>query len=100
MSAYVLVSYDIDDPASYETYVPGVVPLLMKHGAEILVADFDVKAMEGEKKSVYVVLRFPSEEAANAWYNDPDYAPVMKVRLDSCSNANMVLAQPFVPPSE
>ena len=41
MSAYVIGSYDIVDTKAYEGYVPGVVPLLAKHGAEILVADYE-----------------------------------------------------------
>jgi len=98
MSAYIIVSYDILDAEAYEPYVPGVVPLLQKHGAEILVADYDATPLEGEKRNVYVVLRFASREAALAWYNDPDYADVKKIRLDSCGNANMALASEFTPP--
>ena len=98
MSAYVIGSYDIVDTKAYEGYVPGVVPLLAKHGAEILVADYEANVLEGEKRHVYVVLRFDSEAAALAWYNDPAYAQVKKIRLGSCTNANVVLAKQFVPP--
>ena len=38
MTAYIIASYDIVDPKGYEGYVPGVVPLLKKHGAEIIAA--------------------------------------------------------------
>lgn len=99
MPAYMIASYDIADPDGYEGYVPGVVPLLQKHGAEILVADYEASAMEGEARGVYVVLKFPSEEAALAWYNDPAYEPVRKIRLDASANGNLVLAKAFVPPS-
>jgi uncharacterized protein (DUF1330 family) len=97
--AYILAIYDIVDPEGYEGYVPGVVPLLQKHGAEILVAEYDAQPLEGEAHSVYVVLRFQSEKAAQGWYTDPDYEPVKKIRLDSCDNSNVVLAKQFVPPS-
>jgi uncharacterized protein (DUF1330 family) len=99
VSAYIIATYDIADANGYEGYVPGVVPLLQKHGAEILVADYDFRALEGEKRSVCVVLRFTSEEAALAWYDDPAYQPVKKIRLDSCRNGNLFLAKQFVPPS-
>lgn len=98
MSAYILVSYDIVDQEKYREYVPGVLPLLLKHGAEVLVADSDAQALEGERRGVYVVLRFETEAAALAWYNDPDYAPVRKLRLDASANGNMVLVKPFTPP--
>jgi uncharacterized protein (DUF1330 family) len=100
MSVYVIISYDIRDPEAFEGYVPGVLPLLEKHGAEILVADFDVKPVEGEKHGVYVVLRFESEDAALAWYNDPAYEPVREIRLTSCDNNHAVLAKGFVPPND
>ena len=47
MPVYFIVSYDIEDPEAYERYVPGVVPLLQKHGAEILVADYEATTVEG-----------------------------------------------------
>ncbi len=99
MTAYIIASYDIVDPKVYEGYVPGVVPLLQKHGAEILAAEYDAQPLEGEKRSVYVVLRFKSAEAALGWYTDPAYEAVKKIRLDSCDNSSLVLAKQFVPPS-
>jgi uncharacterized protein (DUF1330 family) len=99
MSAYIVASYDIVDEEGYEGYVPGVVPLLAKHGAEILVADYDAQALEGSKRTAYVVLRFESGEAALAWYNDPDYESLKKKRIDASGNGNVVLAHEFVPPS-
>ncbi len=99
MTAYIIATCDIVDPEAYESYVPGVVPLLQKHGAEILAAEYDAQALEGDKRSVYVVLRFKSEEAALGRYTDTAYEPAKKIRLDSCNNSNLVLAKQFVPPS-
>ena len=100
MSAYVIATYDIVDPKGYEGYVPGVGPLLQKHGAEVLVASYDARSLEGDKRGVHVVLRFESEAAALAWYNDPAYAPVRKIRQSSCTNNNVVLVDEFVPPGD
>lgn len=99
MSVYVVATYDIVDPEGYEGYVPGVMPLVLKHGAEILVADYAAEALEGQASGVTVVLKFPSEEAARNWYNDPDYGPVKQIRLNSCKNGDVVLAKEFVMPS-
>lgn len=99
MAAYLIVSYDIEDGDKYQDYVPGVMPLLAKHSAEILVADFDARALEGERRSVYVVLGFESEEAALKFYNDPEYEPVKKIRPDSTANGNAVISNRFVPPA-
>ena len=99
MPAYVIVTYDIVDPKGYETYVPGVLPLLQKHGAEILVADYQAEALEGKAAGVTVVLKFDTEEAARNWHSDPAYQPVKQVRLNSTQNGVAVLAKGFVLPS-
>ena len=98
MSAYFVVTYDITDPAGYEPYVPGVIPLLQKHGAEILVADYESEVLEGDKRTVVVVLKFENEDKAKAWYNDPEYEPLKKLRLDVTANSNAFLTKQFVPP--
>ena len=100
MAVYFIVSYDIDDPEGYKAYVPGVVPLLQKHNAEILVADYEAKTVEGQGRGVNVVIRFESEEAAMNWYNDPDYEPVKQIRLDTTTNGMVMLAKHFVLPSQ
>jgi uncharacterized protein (DUF1330 family) len=95
MAVYVIACYDVVDPKGYEGYVPGVVPLLQKHGAEILAADYEAKALEGRAPSVNVILKFDSEEAARNWYNDFEYAPVKQIRLNSTKNGTIVLAREF-----
>jgi uncharacterized protein (DUF1330 family) len=99
MSVYIIVRYDISDPEVFKGYPPAVMPLLHKHGAEVLVADFAAQAVEGQASGAHVVIRFPSEEAARNWYNDPAYAPVRQIRLNSTKNGNAVLAKEFAAPS-
>lgn len=99
MSVYVIATYDIEDPEGYEGYVPGVAPLLERHGADILAADYEADVLEGEGRGVNVVLRFDSKETARNWYNDPDYGPVRQIRLDSTTNGSIVLAEEFAPDS-
>ena len=100
MAAYFIVSFDITDAEAYADYPPGVIPLLQKHGAEILVADYEARAIEGEARGVNVVLRFETEEAAMNWYNDPEYAPVKQLRFDTTANTTVQLAKEFVMPAE
>ena len=97
MSAYVIASYNIVNPEGYEPYVPAVIPLLAKHGAEVLVADFESKPLENNPPKVTVVLRFASEEGALNWYNDPEYVAIRKYRIDNSENGVAVLCQQFTP---
>ena len=41
-----------------------------------------MERLEGDGKlpSTIVVLEFPSMEQAKAWYNDPEYAPMIALR--------------------
>ena len=99
MAAYVIVTYDIADPKGFEPYIPGVMPLLQKHGAEVLVADREAQALEGKASGVTVILKFSSQEAALAFYNDPAYQPVKKIRLDTTKNGTALLTREFTPPT-
>ena len=99
MSIYLIATYDITDPKGYEGYVPGVVPLIHKHGGEILVADYQAQALEGGAHGVNVVLKFASEEAARNFYDDPAYGPVKQIRLNSSQNGAIVMAKEFKAPS-
>ena len=95
MSVYVIATYTITDPKGYEGYVPGVLPLLEKHGAEILVADYEGDALEGQPTGVNVVLKFSSAEAAR----NPEYSRVKQIRLNSSKDGAFVLTKQFVMPS-
>lgn len=99
MSAYVIVSYDITDPEAFAPYVPGVMPLIARHGGEVVVADDAAATLEGEPRHMQIVLRFPDRDAAQAWYEDPDYAPVRQLRLDATANEHLVIASAFTPPA-
>ncbi len=57
MPVYFIVSYDIEDAARYERYVPGVIPLLEKHGAEVLVADYEATTVETDEVVTAKLLR-------------------------------------------
>jgi uncharacterized protein (DUF1330 family) len=93
MSVYVLASYEITDGDKYQQYVAGVIPLLQKHQAEVLVAEPAALALEGDGGRHYIVLRFETEQAALAWYNDPAYEPVRKLRLDATGNGHLAIAR-------
>lgn len=95
---YFVASYDVVDAEAYADYPAMAVSPLMAHGGEVLAADYEAQALEGEKREVTVVLKFPSEEAAMNWYNDPDYEPAKKLRLRATTNGTAVLAKAFVMP--
>lgn len=96
MTAYFVASYRITDPAGYEPYVPAVIPTLLAHGCEPLVADYASQVIEGEPGDVTIVLKFASKEAAMAWYNSPEYQAIKHYRTDN-SEGTSVLVDQWVP---
>ena len=83
MAAYLVANFSLTNPVGYKAYVAAVLPTLESHGAEILVADYESKALEGKSGSVTVVIRFESPEALNAWYQSPEYQTIIHLRTDN-----------------
>ncbi len=100
MSAYYILTHTVTDPQKYgQEYVAKVMPFLMKHGGELVVAEPVAKPLQGKPAQSVVVLRFPSEQAIQDWLNDPDYQPIYKVRLSLTENAHAVMAPAFKMPA-
>ena len=99
MAVYITVNLDITDRTLYDEYVAAVIPLLNKHNAEIVAADYDAKTLEGPVRDVCVILRFASQAAAMGWYTDPDYEPLKQKRFAATNNATLMLGEGFEAPS-
>jgi uncharacterized protein (DUF1330 family) len=66
-------------------YLPRTGVLIAKHGGKALIGGNStprVLALEGAEKPPLgvVILEFPSLEQAQAWHDDPDYAPLKELR--------------------
>jgi len=96
MKAYYIISYDIDDMEAFRQYPPQAGALINEYGGEVLVSDTDAIAVEGHAKQMNAIVVFPGKEAALACYHDARYREVMKIRHNSTSNCNMILASAFV----
>lgn len=83
MAAYLIANFRLTNPAGYKSYVFAVLPTLQAHGGEILVADYESQALEGEPGSVTVVIRFASSEALDGWYRSPEYQEIIHLRTDN-----------------
>ncbi|MEM8797089.1 MAG: DUF1330 domain-containing protein [Pseudomonadota bacterium] len=80
---YLLALLKVEDLAGFlENYAGPLGPINARHGVEAVLRATQLRAIEGSvSENVAAVLRFPSEEALDAWYNDPDYAPLIEKRL-------------------
>ena len=83
MPAFVIGMYDIWDEGWREAYRDKTIALARKHGGNILVrpnCPWDLLKGEAPCRTGVVMFEFPSRGAAKAWYNDPEYQPLKKLR--------------------
>lgn len=73
---------EITDPETYRQYEKGFFPMLKKHGGEFVTFDDKSETLEGNDplSGRVIIFKFPSEAAAKAWYNDPDYQTLSEHR--------------------
>jgi len=81
MSVYVVAKVTVNDPETYKKYAEKTPALLEKHGGKFLVRGGNVETLEGELfKGRVVVIEFPTQEALQNFYNDPDYQAAKLIR--------------------
>jgi len=82
MSAYVIVLVEeTTNPSEIAEYRRIGLPTLKEHKAEMLLRMAKAETLEGpEVKDGVVMLRFPTKEAARAWYNSPGYQEALTHR--------------------
>ena len=95
MSVYVVNAYDIHDPKTFKEYPPRVSRLLLKYGARVLAMDTNPRALEGIPKTMNAIVEFPSEEAVDNFYNDPEYQSFIHLRHNSTSHGTMLVLKQF-----
>lgn len=73
---------EITDRETYAMYESGFMPLLKKHGGELVSVDESSESLEGENSlgGRMVILRFANEASAKAWHTDPEYQALSEHR--------------------
>jgi uncharacterized protein (DUF1330 family) len=95
MPVYVVNAYDIHDPETFKEYPPRVSRLLLKYDAKVLAMETNPRALEGTPKTMNAIVEFPSEEAVDSFYNDPEYQSFIHLRHNSTSNVTMLVLKQF-----
>ena len=97
-AAYYVLHNRITDDEAMQTYIPKAVETIMAHGGEILVVADDSTVIEGTTEFPRtIVIKFPSREQAQGWYDSSEYAAVRPIRL-GCTEGYGVLVDEFVMP--
>ena len=89
---YVVAQITVTDPETYPTYVAMVQPIIEKFGGEFLVRGGRSESFEGVPPGDRnVVIRFPSYEAAEAWYHSEDYAEAKALRMSASTSVQTIV---------
>lgn len=82
MPAYVIVDLDVRDPEAYREYREKAPATVAASGGRYIVRGGGVEHVEpGWDFHRFVVLEFPSMDAAKAWYRSPAYQAILPIRL-------------------
>jgi uncharacterized protein (DUF1330 family) len=86
MAGYLIANISIRDPKGFEEYRKQVAPLIARFKGRYLVRGGELRTLEGNPNfKRLIVLEFPSLAEAQRFYDSPEYAPVLKLRLASAS---------------
>ncbi len=94
MPAYWLARSKIIDPIAYKRYTDRVPAIIAKFGGKVLARGGRFQILEGpEKFHRFVVIEFPSLEAAVACQQSPDYVEASAHRRNGAGEVELVIVE-------
>ena len=97
MPGYLIANVKVTDPEGFERYRAGVPAVIAQYGGRYAVRGGVMERLENaDGFTRLVVLEFPSLDAARAFYFSPEYAPLLKLRMET-TESQVVLVDGFVP---
>ncbi|MEI6200177.1 MAG: DUF1330 domain-containing protein [Actinomycetota bacterium] len=91
--AYGMVQIYARNPDEFlERYAQHVHPMMKAWGVEMIAGTTTPRTMDGSFNGNWAaVLRFPSMEVAEAWYNSADYEPFKNLRINELTDFGNVV---------
>ncbi len=82
MPTYLIAEHIITDPQKFEEYRTKVGPMIARYGGRYITKPGSHKMLEQGvwNPTRVVIVEFPDMAALNAWYNAPEYQPMIKLR--------------------
>ena len=78
--AYVVAEVAIHDADAFaKEYAPKVAGTVQAYGGRFLTSG-KLTALEGDTPERFVIIAFDSLEKARAWYDSPEYQPLLTIR--------------------
>lgn len=80
MAAYFIAQIEVRDPELFSEYGAAAAPVIARHGGRYLVRGGAPVPLEGAAFKRTVVIEFPTEDAALAFWNDEEYGRLKDLR--------------------
>ena len=94
MKYYLVAALTVHDTSWQKEYTPNVSALVAKHGGIFMARTHQLEKLEGDGDApeVCVIIEFPSQDAAEGFYNDPDYEPFKESRKAGATGDLLLIA--------
>jgi len=94
MKYYAVAEIDVTDQSWVPAYVQNVTRMVERHGGRYLARTPKVEKIEGERAvpQIFLLIEWPSREAAMEFYESPEYAPYRRSRLAGARNEFVLVA--------
>ena len=93
MAAYLVVDTDLIHPELYEQYKIGAKPLVEKFRGEYLARGGELMVKENDlwAPKRLVLIRFPSVEDAEKFYESAEYQAILPISKDSAKRTMVII---------
>ena len=93
MSAYMIFDVRRGDREAMKPYSEKVMSTLEPFGGKIIAASDNIDVREGDWEfDRILIVEFPTMEAAQSWYDSPEYQEILPIRLKAY-NDQMVIVE-------
>lgn len=94
MKCYVIGEINVTDPSWVGSYIRAVTPMIERLGGRYLARTSNAERIEGDRPAaqVFVLVEWPSREAAVAFYESEEYRPYRESRIAGAVNELTIIA--------
>jgi len=82
MANFLIAQVTVTDPSWIPDYAANVHNIVHRHGGKYLTRSGNIRTLEGDEStlSLIAVIEFPTDDALQAFVDDPEYAPYAAAR--------------------
>lgn len=93
MACYAIGHIGVTDPDRYMEYAKAVLAQVQAVGGRVLAAGAAAQVEGPPLPNQNIVIEFPDEDTAMAWYRSDEYQAIKPVRLGASSSSQIALVQ-------